>query len=594
MPHHDRNLTTRRAPPGDRLERWSPHVPVLVGDGSQRLIKATVNTATKDRWGTHVLPSGMTVRPGPLPLLFNHDLAHVAGRIIELQRSPDEVTMEAHISDDAVWRAIRAGEITATSIGLRPMRWSFADDEDGTPICELWELIEVSICSTPANPEARISEVRSLTQRLEQEVFSMPPLQPRRPTADDPPPEPAGGLETLSRAPRLIESVPARAPAIHLNRAQPFNVARCWQTMIDGCEIDGFEGEVTKELARRAAGLPDRGGVRLPAALFKPAGRAVSTDPGSIGALSPQAYLAHLLDDVSAARKWGNLLPRLGFREENMPREGASIPKRTGRVVASWGPKDTAAAESEWKADEDQIRPLYVKCTVPVERSALKYAIPAALGATIAEIADAMDSAADDGLLFGTGADDQPTGLLTRFGAEIDLAGASLGRQQAQDFKNDFYDVWMTDPSSSELRWVMNHRSYDALKVTSRKQEPSAVDEWPQGMVGDEIGFGVLEGIGVITSGKMRRTNAAPDPATFNILLIRSGWMGVVAWFGNGSVDTVIDQYTLSNRGAVRISAFLDTNCVARDPHIVHALRNVLARPPAPGAPRQLNPTPRK
>jgi len=563
MPHPP-SLHTRRAPDNGPRELWSPHQPIVVGDASQRRIMATMNTGRVDRYGTRILPAGMLIEPGaPLALLFNHDSRTPAGRIETIRREADAITIEGVITDERVWNLVRSGAVTGTSIGFKPIQWEADPNNDEVDVCSRWELCECSICAVPANIDARIEEVRSFTRTPEDH---MPPFQ--QPVRQEP--APAG--------PRIVESVPLARPAITQNRAMPFNVARVWGAMVENRAIDGFEGEVCAELEKRSS-VKTRG-VRLPAALFK---RAISTDPGSIGALSPTAYLGQLLDDTAAARKWGSLLPRLSFTQITTSRESVAIPKRDTRIQASWGSKDAPAAESEWTADDDTLSPTYIKVTATIERSALKYGDPSSLQLTLSDIGDAMDSGADTGLLYGTGANSQPTGLLTQPGRTVDMAGASVTSQNLMDFKNFFLNTWKMDTADASTRWLMNQRSWDALRVTSKKAGAGATEEWPTGIAPFDATESVLFNIAVIQSGKVEERPPAGS-GLFHIALIH-GRMGVVVWFAGGSVDTIVDGMTLSNRGAVRISAFLDCNAVIRDKEIVHMLANVKAEPPAAGAP---------
>jgi HK97 family phage prohead protease len=64
---------------------------------------------------------------------------------------------------DVVYRMANDGFLAATSVGFRPMAWDFTDDE--TRGADSWfpgidfheqELVELSICTVPSNPEALI------------------------------------------------------------------------------------------------------------------------------------------------------------------------------------------------------------------------------------------------------------------------------------------------------------------------------------------------------------------------------------------------------------------------------------------------------
>jgi HK97 family phage prohead protease len=569
-------LNVRRAPSHERREIWVPHLPTIVGDASQQRITATVNTDRVDRYGTRILPAGMRIAEGPLALLFNHDSRVPAGRIEQIERAHNSIVIEAVITDPRVWEMVRSGTVTGTSIGFQPLEWDF--DDDDAFVCRSWELAEVSICAVPANVDARITEIRSaaggdrslspdyvrdLASQLAEEVFRMPPY----PAPQRPDPGPGG--------PRLVGSVPLSAPSIHSGRAQRYDVGKVLRHLAGDQQLDGMEREIAVELERRAGPAPTRG-IRIPSAMFK---RAVSTDPGSIQALSPSQYLGGLLDDMSQIRRWAPLLQRCGFVTVNSSRETVIIPKRNRAIVASWGSKDAPAGESDWGADDDTVQPRFVKSWVKINRSALKYGDPSALLLTLNDLGDAIDDEADSGLLFGDGTNDQPTGLLFAPGRVLDLAGASASTSDFMDLKNGLLEQWKKDDPSG-VRWVMNGRSWDALRVTSKKQSTGAGEEWPSGIAPFDTGESILFQIAVIQSGKVR-VLAAPNNYTVYLVY---GAMGCVVWFANGSIDTIIDTATFSTSGGMRVSGFLDCNVVARDPHIMHAMINVLAAPPA-GAP---------
>lgn len=74
-------------------------------------------------------------------------------------------TPEAGPFADAVYSLARDGFIAATSVGFRPIKWAFTDDpergkDDWFPGIdfESQELVELSVVTVPANPEALIEQ----------------------------------------------------------------------------------------------------------------------------------------------------------------------------------------------------------------------------------------------------------------------------------------------------------------------------------------------------------------------------------------------------------------------------------------------------
>jgi HK97 family phage prohead protease len=574
----------RRAPMG-RQEFFVPHKPVVIGDGREHRIKAVANTGTLDRYRTRIMPAGMHIRQGPLALLFAHNTRDPVGRIERIERDDEAVTFEAIVTDERIFRMVLEGAVTGTSIGFIPNEWDL-DDERDELTCRSWELAEISLVTVPANVEARITEVRSAEDHtMSDHHVSFVDRSAHLPARQ---PLPAAARPEV----RIVRQTAAAAPAVHTARAVPFNPGRLWAHQLGDAHLDGMEREVCEELAKRAPPRSDRGGLRIPFAVFHPERlrsadpftRALSTNPASIGALSPTQYVEQLLDDTVGGRRWGLLLPRLGFTEWTTTFESVDVPKRDSRMVASHGPKDAAGAETEWTADSDHVIPTYVKCWTTIERSALKYPRPDALALTLQDIADAIDSGADDGALFGTGANDQPTGLLRTPGGGFDLAGAPAESNDFITLKNDLIDAWHFDQGDNSMRWLMNARSWDTLRVTSKKSAAGTpLDEWPSGIAPFDAGEGALLQIPVIQSGKV--TVKANPANSYDIDLIYPR-MGVIVWFAGGSIDTIVDTSTLSTRSAARVSAFLDYNVSTRDPNIFYRLSNVQALPPRATTPR--------
>lgn len=58
---------------------------------------------------------------------------------------------------DAVYQLCINGFLNATSVGFRPLKWDWSDDDEGDGIVfSTQELLEFSIVSVPSNPEALI------------------------------------------------------------------------------------------------------------------------------------------------------------------------------------------------------------------------------------------------------------------------------------------------------------------------------------------------------------------------------------------------------------------------------------------------------
>ena len=323
----------------------------------------------------------------------------------------------------------------------------------------------------------------------------------------------------IPSAPRLVSSRPLGAP--HVKRAvAPYSLSKLIRSVIGDAPLDGIEAEVGQELQRRTAGEPGHGGVRVPSAIFQKSRhsrsvwetRQTDTSTGSAEALTrPETYLGELLDDIAAATRWGSILPSLNILRVTSPQEVVSVPKRDGILTAGMSGKDAVAPDSgALSFNEDRLSPKYGYAFTSIKRSALRYTNPQVEQLAITDIGEALDVLVDEQCLFGSCITVNVKGLLTAPAHTLDLEGAPASSADVVLLKNAFMETWKIDDEGT-LRWLLSHRSHDALALTSLKQlgEDSA-GEWFRGVVPSSTIEGMLFGIPEIKSGKVLPTTAGP------------------------------------------------------------------------------------
>jgi len=145
-------------------------------DGQQRTLRFTISTGTVDREKDAISLAGWDLanfKRNPV-VLWGHNIERLPiGRCINVaivdnalkatvQFVPAE-TPEAGQFAEAVFQLANQGFINATSVGFRPIKWEYSQDPErgagdwfpGIDF-EAQELVELSIVTVPANPEALI------------------------------------------------------------------------------------------------------------------------------------------------------------------------------------------------------------------------------------------------------------------------------------------------------------------------------------------------------------------------------------------------------------------------------------------------------
>ena len=168
--------------------------PLAGEDGSVRFC---ITTGTVDREGDTIAVGGWDTDPymaNPV-VLWGHDASEPpVGRAVQLIRDSGSIKADVQFVPadvpiygpraEGIRQLCTAGFLFATSVGFRPLEWSFTEDEargagDWFPGIDFkrQELMEVSIVSVPANPDALIEPPAALLDALNPPAVDPPVVE---------------------------------------------------------------------------------------------------------------------------------------------------------------------------------------------------------------------------------------------------------------------------------------------------------------------------------------------------------------------------------------------------------------------------------
>ncbi|MFV5500434.1 HK97 family phage prohead protease [Acinetobacter towneri] len=168
-------------------------------DAEQRIIKGIASTPSPDRSDDIVDPQGAKFAL-PIPFLWQHMHSQPIGEVteavvtdkgIEVTVQIAKIEEEGKLKDriDEAWQSIKSGLVKGLSIGFRgitvediPRSWGLHFKE--------WEWFELSAVTVPANAEASIVEIKTISKSFEQQEKSalgdeLPKTKVEKPTAGD-------------------------------------------------------------------------------------------------------------------------------------------------------------------------------------------------------------------------------------------------------------------------------------------------------------------------------------------------------------------------------------------------------------------------
>lgn len=131
----------------------------------RRIIRGVATTPATDRVGDIVEPLGVSFK-NPMPLLWQHKHDKPVGFVKFDKPTKDGITFEAELPTIAeegtlrdrieeAWQSVKAGLVSAVSIGFRAVEYAFMDD--GGIRFSKSEVYELSLVTIPANAEAVIT-----------------------------------------------------------------------------------------------------------------------------------------------------------------------------------------------------------------------------------------------------------------------------------------------------------------------------------------------------------------------------------------------------------------------------------------------------
>lgn len=141
------------------------------GDG-ERVIEGIASTPSTDRMGDIVEPMGAKFAL-PLPLLWQHNHSDAVGTVEFAEPNAKGIPFKARLANitepgdlknlvDKAWQSVKAGLVRGVSIGFAPKDCE-ALPSGGMRFKE-WDWLELSLVTIPANAEATISVIKSISQ----------------------------------------------------------------------------------------------------------------------------------------------------------------------------------------------------------------------------------------------------------------------------------------------------------------------------------------------------------------------------------------------------------------------------------------------
>jgi HK97 family phage major capsid protein len=223
-----------------------------------------------------------------------------------------------------------------------------------------------------------------------------------------------------------LTPVGSAAPAVHTSGQRKYSLNGVLRALSGDHNVDiGYERELHEEMAKGREKAPE--GFLVPYSAFvTKAQDTVTTSPDTGHSTTGTDYRGDLLERINTGIFRPPVASALGVTQISSNESTVVIPRLTNKLAASWIARDgTASASADATFDSINMTPTTLAILFELKRSIVYGIHPDAEALLLGDARMAIELALDTAIIAGTGASNQPSGLLTSATASANYGGAT-------------------------------------------------------------------------------------------------------------------------------------------------------------------------
>ncbi len=597
-----RHLEKGRAERALRLER------AAIDEEARTATLAFASEEPYERaWGVEILDvSAKSMRQGRLRsganLLVDHEWRDVVGVVESVEIGADRVARAVvrfgrSARAEEVWQDVRDGIRRNVSVGYMVHKAQLVEEREGLETYRVtdWEPFEVSLVAVPA--DATVGVGRSLEDTEPQEAQPIVDVVTVQAAAES-----ISTITIIEPEERIMSEVivAERNHAAEITKIAatiPGGAELAMSAIQRGLSVEAFQREAIEKLAAKPLPTADVGmdkkEVRKYSVMRALNALANPTDPAAQRAA---AFERECSDAVSAklgkaargfmvpmevqrrdlvvgtASAGGNLvatdllagsfidalrnamvLPGLGTQMLTGLVGNIAIPKQSGAATAYWVAESNAPTESQQTIAQVTMSPKTVGAYTEISRKLMNQSSIDVEAMVQNDLAMVLGLAVQQAAISGSGASNQPSGLLTLITPSV-AGGATGAAPTWANIVELESDVAVLNALVENMAYLTNAKVRGKLKTTSK--------------VSGQNGFVWEDGATPLNGYRAAVTNAVPSNLTKS-----TGTDLSAIIFGNfadlligmwGTLDLMVDPYSNSTSGTVRVVALQDVDVAVR------------------------------
>lgn len=570
-------------------------------------------------WGVEILDISATAMRlqrllGGANLLCDHDMRDVVGVIESVSIGTDSVARAVvrfgrSARAEEVWQDVVDGIRKNVSVGYLIHQAVLVETRDGLDTYRVtdWEPFEISLVSVPADATVGVGRNADLSEAHNARSADMDPVDqidsPAQQTEDAPQPAEARSQSTeLNKDPimpdvNVIEQRNHAAEITKIAASIPNGAELALKAIQDGKTVEEFQADAIRALSTKplptadigmdkrevqkyslmrainALANPTDAAAQRAAAFERECSEAVASKMGKAarGFFIPSEVQRRDLN-VGTAAAGGNLvatdlltgsfidilrnamvIDRLGARMLTGLVGNIAIPKQTGAATAYWVAESGSPTESQQVFGQVTMSPKTVGAYTDISRRLILQSSMDVEGMVQTDLATVLGLAIQQAAISGSGSSNQPSGILTQVSPSVvgSTDGAAPTWANLIELETD---VAVANADVGTLGYLTNAKVRGKLKGTPKVSGQDTFI-WEGGdfpVNGYQVGI----------------TNAVPSNLTKgsgnNLSAIIFGDFSSLIVGMWGSLDLMVDPYSNSTSGTVRVVALQDVDIALR------------------------------
>lgn len=352
-----------------------------------------------------------------------------------------------------------------------------------------------------------------------------------------------------------------------------YSFMRALRCLVRRQPVDGLEGEISAEIAKRS-GKPAQGFYMYGSAGSFVEARAASqrekrdlTASTGVGGINQTVLFQSFIDKLRNR----TLVDKVGTRFMAGLVGKFYIPRQSGTASSQWVGEEGAASQSNQTLDQVALAPNTLSCWTDVSRQFVEQTSLDAESFVRDDLAKVMAIEIDRAAFTGNGLSNQPTGILHNSG--ITHAFPAGGGGAALTW-NDMVGMETTLATANAdigaLAYVTNNKVRGALKTALRSSVAGAKYIWDDD--------NTINGYPAFSGNNIPSNLGAADSEGAGALstIMFGDWEDLIIamW---GGLDIIVDPYTNSKSGGVRVVALQDIDIKVRHNESFLTIDEVLA-----------------